>query len=69
MCPIIPHEIILEELGKINIHPIPPITFITAGINEPGFSHILIVSYRRQMYIQPEEVEKITESLPITYDH
>lgn len=67
VCPIIPHSHIEDELTKFNIKPVSTITSIRAGINDPGFSHIL--SFRRQMYIQPEDVSKLPESLKITYDN
>ena len=38
-CPIIPNDIIIEELSKINITPCSQITYIRAGINDPG-SHM-----------------------------
>ena len=53
-CPIIPNDIIIEELSKINITPCSRITYIRAGINDPGFSHVL--SFRRQMYISPDDI-------------
>ena len=40
--------------------------FIRVGMNETGFSHIL--SFRRQIYVQPEDIEKIPPSMQITYD-
>lgn len=64
--PIIPHTIILEALSKINIKPVSSITFLRAGINEPGYSHIL--SFRRQMFVNPNDIDKIPESIQINFD-
>lgn len=66
VCPIIPHEIILKELAKVNISPVSPISFIKAGIHEPGYSHIL--SFRRQLFINPEDINKVPPSLSFSYD-
>ena len=65
--PIIPNELLLEEIKKLNIRPMSQITNIRAGKNEPGFSHIL--SFRRQLYINPEDIVKLTPSLKVSYDN
>ena len=65
-CPIIPNDIIIEELAKINITPCSQITYIRAGINDAGFSHVL--SFRRQMYINPDDFPKLPPSIAINYD-
>ena len=65
-CPIIPNDIIIEELSKINITPCSQITYIRAGINDPGFSHVL--SFRRQMYVNPDDIPKLPPSIAINYD-
>ena len=66
VCPIIPHDIILSELNKYEIIPKSPISFIRAGMNDPGFAHIL--SFRRQTYIEPEDIDKVPSYLKINYD-
>lgn len=43
-----------------------PVSFIRAGISEPGFSHIL--SFRRQAYVSPEELRNLPDRLQIEYD-
>lgn len=50
----------------MNITPDSRVTSIRVGINQLGYLHIL--SFRKQMYVQPEEVEKLLNSLQITYD-
>ena len=67
VCPIIPHQFILDELIKYNVKPASQITFIRAGMSDPGYSHIL--SFRRQIYIQPEDVSKIPETMKINYNN
>ncbi|CAK9799807.1 Transposon TX1 uncharacterized 82 kDa protein [Anthophora quadrimaculata] len=66
VCPIIPHSFILDELTKLNITPCSQISFIRAGINSPGYSHIM--SFRRQMYIQPDDVAKLPEAMHLSYE-
>ena len=65
-CPIIPNETILEELTRLNITPVSKITYIRAGINDSGFTHLL--SFRRQMYIKPEDVATLPPVLRINFD-
>lgn len=67
VCPIIPHHILLQELNKIHVKTSSAISFIRAGISEPGFAHIM--SFRRQVYVHPDEVNKLPESLKIEYDN
>ena len=43
------------------------ITFIRAGMSEPG--HLHIMNFRRQVYINPEDVGKVPESINIEYDN
>ncbi|CAG5073489.1 Similar to Transposon TX1 uncharacterized 82 kDa protein (Xenopus laevis), partial [Cotesia congregata] len=51
--PIIPHSYILDELHKLNIEIISPLSFLRVGLNEPGFAHIM--SFRRQVYIKAND--------------
>lgn len=66
VCPIIPHYILGDELNKLSIRLGSSITFLRAGLSEPGYTHIL--SFRRQVYIHPEDISKLPESLKIHYD-
>lgn len=67
VCPIIPHSVIETKISEIKIKPASQITFIRAGINDPGYTHIL--SFRRQFYIQPEDVDKLPEHIQIIFDN
>lgn len=67
VCPVIPHVIIERELEKLQIKLESPITFLRAGISAPGFAHIL--SFRRQVYINPNDVNKIPESMSIEFEN
>ena len=66
VCPIIPHNVILDELRKRNVISESQMTFIKAGISDPEYSHVL--SFRRQMYILPEYLPNLPESMQITFD-
>jgi len=65
--PNIPHEIIIEALKENNITPTSPISFLRAGIHIEGLTHIL--SFRRQMYIPPEDENKIPSSILINFEN
>ncbi|XP_041989235.1 zinc finger protein 26-like [Aricia agestis] len=43
-----------------------PVSFIRAGITEPGFNHIL--SFRRQAYVPPEIINTLPERIQVDYD-
>lgn len=66
VCPIIPHSVLMDQLKNLNIRLGSQMTFLRAGVPDPEFSHIL--SFRRQVYIHPDDVDKIPNSIQITYD-
>ena len=66
VCPIISHNLILDELRKRNVISESQITCTKAGINDPEYSHVLC--FRRQMYILPKYLPNLFESVQITLD-
>ncbi|PSN31016.1 hypothetical protein C0J52_26567 [Blattella germanica] len=66
VCPIIPNTIIEQYLLEYGVKPTSTTTCIRAGISEPGFSHIL--SFRRQLFISPNDFDKLPPSIPIIYE-
>lgn len=66
VCPVIPHEVLLEALIAKGIKLASQMRYIRAGLNKPGRSHIL--SFRRQIYIKEESVSLLPESLQINFD-
>lgn len=64
--PCIPSSVILEELRKLDISPISPITTIKAGMHMKELGHLL--SFRKQMFVKPEDIEKIPSNLKITHE-
>lgn len=66
VCPIIPHSVIENVLTTKNIKLASKISFVKAGIPGQGFSHIM--SFRRQVYIAPEDLSLLTDSTTVHYD-
>lgn len=66
VCPVIPHSAIVQELIKLNIQPASEVTFIKGGNKEPGYEHVL--SFRRQVYVNPNGIDKIPSLLKMEYD-
>lgn len=66
VCPVIPHLTLENELKKLNIRLASSITFLRAGIAEPGYAHIL--SFRRQVYVHPDDISKVPASIKISFD-
>ncbi|CAG5100309.1 Similar to Transposon TX1 uncharacterized 82 kDa protein (Xenopus laevis) [Cotesia congregata] len=64
--PIIPHDYIVQTLDHLNIKVTSTITFLLAASNEPGHSHIM--SFRRQVYVDPDDVSKLPEVIQIPFD-
>lgn len=64
--PTIPHSIIQEVLDKLNIKRESAVSFLRADIPEEGFAHVL--SFRRQVYVHPEDLNKFLNSIKIDYD-
>ena len=65
--PSIPHEYIEKFFTHNNVRMASKLTFLRAGIHETGFTHI--VSFRRQVFINPDDLPKIPQSFLITHDN
>jgi len=63
VCPSIPNQAIIDSLSNIDIIPISQITHLKAGIKIDGYEHIF--SFRRQMFLNYEDVPKLPNSLLI----
>jgi hypothetical protein len=63
VCPSIPNQAIIDALKNSNIVPISQITHLKAGIKVEGYEHIM--SFRRQIYINYDDVPKLPSSLLI----
>ena len=64
--PCIPHDVIIDELKCKGINPKSSMSFIRLGIDEVGFTQIL--SFRRQLFIDPEDINKLPKEITINYD-
>lgn len=66
VCPVIPNYIIEEKFKELKIQILSPISFVKIGVPDPGFAHIL--SFRRQLYISPEDEKHLPESFQVNFD-
>ncbi|KAL4703456.1 hypothetical protein ACJJTC_010776 [Scirpophaga incertulas] len=66
VCPVIPNHVIEKKFEELNIKIMSPLTFMKIGVTDPGFSHIL--SFRRQLYISPEDVKNMPESFQLSFE-
>lgn len=65
--PIIPNDVIEKALlDSTNIRPVSGILSLRAGVNNSEYSHCL--SFRRQMYLKPEDADNIPGQLQIQYE-
>ena len=66
VCPIIPHNVILDAFKQMGNKTVSPFSFIRIRFIETGFTHKL--SFCRQVYIHPDDVNKLPENLQVNYD-
>ena len=64
--PVIPHEVINNAFNNLSIKIVSPITFIKAGFSNNEFNHI--GSFRRQLYIHPDDINKMPSSIIINFE-
>jgi len=65
--PDIPNEYIISHLEHHKIQILSPITHINAGFNIPELAHI--ISFRRQVYIKPDDFGKLPKSILINLEN
>jgi hypothetical protein len=65
--PAIPNDDIISQLKYHNIQILSQITHINAGFNITELAHIL--SFRRQVYINPDDFRKLLNSLLINHEN
>lgn len=66
VCPSVPHNVLEKAIGEMGVKPISPISFLRAGILGEEYSHVL--SFRRQIYVQPDETLELPNSLVIQHE-
>ncbi|CAI6362691.1 unnamed protein product [Macrosiphum euphorbiae] len=64
--PIIPHEAIKNAIANFSIKILSPITFMKAGFTDNEYGHI--GSFRRQLYINPDDNDKLPSSILIEFE-
>jgi len=65
--PDIPNEYIISHLEYHKIQILLPITHINAGFNISELAHI--ISFRRQVYIKPDDFEKLPKPILINLEN
>lgn len=66
VCPSIPDKIIETTVKNLGLQPVSTVTNMRAGLIGDEFNHIL--SFRRQIYVQPDESLEIPASVIIKYE-
>lgn len=66
VCPVISHSVLENEFKKLNIKLESQMTFLRAGLADAGYTHIM--NFRRQVYINPKDTDKIPESMCIVFE-
>ncbi|KAJ3648337.1 hypothetical protein Zmor_010456 [Zophobas morio] len=66
VCPSIPHVIFENRIKSLGLVPVSPMSFMRAGIKDEQYAHIL--SFRRYMYVQPDDSIILPDSLVLKYD-
>ncbi|CAK9796158.1 Transposon TX1 uncharacterized 82 kDa protein [Anthophora quadrimaculata] len=65
--PVVPNKSIVEKIFmKYNVRLCFRITPLKTGMADPEYSQIL--SFRRQVYVNPEDVKKISDSFTINFE-
>lgn len=65
--PAIPNDTIIKALDKLEIKITSPITALKTGFKLDNFSHI--TSFRRQLYINPDDFSKFPGLIPVSSDN
>ena len=65
--PVIPNIVLENKFAELNISLKSQITTLRAGLDEVGFSHIQ--SFRRQVHIDPEDLQKIPPATLIVHEN
>lgn len=63
--PTIPNETLEEEIKNMGLTILSPVSFLKASVSGEEFSHIM--SFRRQVYVNPDKINILPPSKTITY--
>lgn len=64
--PSIPNNALENILEQLNVKRASPVSILKAAINKEGYSHV--ASFRRQVYIKPDDLDKVPDIFKINYD-
>lgn len=64
--PSIPHYILENSIKSLGYKTTSPVSFLRIGTRNPLFSHVL--SFRRQVYVLPNEEVELPSSIEVTYE-
>lgn len=67
VCPSIPHDVLENEILKLGYTTASPVSFLRAGIPGEEYAHVL--SFRRQIYVLPNEDIELPPSIVITFEN
>lgn len=67
VCPTIPHNLLENHLKEIGLKLISPLSFLRINTNDTAYSHIY--SFRRQIYISPNDDVIIPESFLVNFEN
>lgn len=67
VCPTIPHYILEDYIRNLGLKPASSITFLRAGIPGEQYNHIL--SFRRQIYVSPDDNINLPSNILINYEN
>lgn len=66
VCPSIPHDIFVNSIKTLGFTVISPMTFLRAGLPGDEYAHVL--SFRRQIFVQPDDNIELPSSLLIKFE-
>lgn len=64
--PTIPHDVLENELKKMGLNIVSSMNFLRMNIPDPEYSHVM--SFRRHIYVSPQDLINIPESLLVEFD-
>ena len=67
VCPSVPHNVIENLVQTLGFTAVSKMSFLRASIEGDEFKHVL--SFRRQIYIQPDDSINLPSSMVIKYDN
>ncbi|KAJ3663463.1 hypothetical protein Zmor_007722 [Zophobas morio] len=67
VCPSIPHDVFINQIKTLGFNIVSPMSFLKARLEGENYAHIR--SFRRQIFVQPNDDIELPASLIIKYDN